>query len=197
MKRLDLPQVTLDLRHTGGLLAHPCPCGRDACTLGEHIWFSTQDMRPGLRAQTTDPRTRSWPIETDDGTEDHSDRTDPTQNVHLEYRRRLVRVWRTVRDLQQFMDAHRPDRTVPLPEPPADEVWCRPCLTIGVCEPRHRGDECRWHYEFRRTHHIDAPVDLTRAKHDGKRITERMVDDAVREAKLAAKAQRRRRRKAG
>src|SRR5690606_11932479 len=56
VQRSDVPLIVLDLRQAALRLAHPCHCGHRDCTIGDHLWRSTLDMRPGPRATTTDPR---------------------------------------------------------------------------------------------------------------------------------------------
>lgn len=197
MMRSDLPQLALDARHLGQVIAHPCNCGAHGCTIGTHIWRTTQEMAPGPKAQTTEPRVRGWAPDTD-----HEPPADPTIALHLEHRRLAAEAWRAIRAYLDHLDRHRPDRTVPLPELPESELWCTPCRRIGEIAPRFRGDLCRWHYDFGRTFRLDdqllltEPIaDLARLHHDGKRINDRDAAAAVREARRLANAKRGRKRK--
>lgn len=56
-----------------------------------------------------------------------------------------------------------------------DEEWCRSCLRIDWFCPRSRGDLCRWCRDFQATEGQLPPIDLLRARRDGRRITEAMV----------------------
>lgn len=72
----------------------------------------------------------------------------------------------------------------PPPMPKAPNVldpgdWCASCLRIAKCSPRHRGDLCRWCYDFNRAEHQRPPVKIVRYHHEGRRITQQMVDDAI------------------
>lgn len=202
MKRSDLTQLALDARHLGEVIAHPCDCGHYACTLGEHVWRTSHEFAPGPRAQTTDPRVRSWPTDTDD---DKDPAADPTIALNLENRRLAAEAWRAIRAYLAFIDRHRPDRTIPLPELPESELWCTLCRRVGEIAPRFRGDQCRWHYELGRNYGLSddllahpALAEVTRWHHEGRRISERQVTDAIREARNADKTKsKRKRRKAG
>lgn len=191
MRRSDLPLVTLDGRHAGEQLAHPCRCGQKGCTLGEHIWRSTQDMAPGPQAQGAEPRGRSWPSDSDDETEAAAD-----VDFHAEYLRRVTAYQRAARDLSWFVDSFRPDRVIPLKDQPAasSEDWCRNCLRYGFCNPRHRGDACRACYDFALAYpDLERPRELITAKHEGRRTTQPMVDEAVTRARQARRNKRRKR----
>jgi hypothetical protein len=162
VKRDELPLVTLDGRHAGELLAHPCACGYHRCTLGEHLWRSTQEMAPGPRAQNFEPA-----MATGRGMEVDADvLVDLTAGLHDEYRALLRTYWTVARDIARFVDRHRPDRWIPLPEPASDAEWCRNHLeTIGACEPRYRGDECRVCYDLRLAYGHVPDGELMRLRH--------------------------------
>lgn len=184
MKRDELPLVTLDLRHAGALLAHPCLCGAAGCSLGEHLWRALDDMRPGPRAQSTEPRAPSGPTTTGDGPEP----IDTTGTLHAEYRRKLTTAQNACRDLAAFVGKHRPDRWVPDPTPATDDMWCTNHLEhFGSCEPRHTterftSDLCRWCYDIRRLHGFVPDRTLMRARHEHRRITDADMADARKRA---------------
>jgi len=199
VQRADLPHVVLALRRAGELLGHPCRC-RSNCTIGDHEWRSTADMAPGVRAQVADP-TAAGGIA---ASEPHGDSdepgddwllgpgADPTTSAHARYVELLTAARDAAYALDAFVQAHRPDRRVPTLEVTTDSDWCRNHLdTIGVCVARYRGDACRDCYEFKQTYRLDAPASLLQAKHEGKKWTERLVADAVRDARRAARAKRR------
>lgn len=192
MKRSDLTQLALDARHLGQVIATPCDCGAYGCTLGDHVWRTTAEFTPGPRAQTSDPKARSWAPDNDNDNEPPPDRT---VALPLEHRRKMAEAWRAIREALDSIDRHRPDRTVPLPELPEHELWCTLCRRIGEISPRFRGDQCRWHYDLGRNFALSATLladpaiaDLARAHHDSRRISERMVTDAIREARKNQKA---------
>lgn len=58
--------------------------------------------------------------------------------------------------------------------------WCRSCLRIAKCSPRHRGDLCRWCYDFTKSTGQQPPIELVRDHHEGRRITDERVKDALR-----------------
>lgn len=175
MKRDELPLVILDGRHAGELLAHPCRCTNPRCTcLGEHLYDSTRNMTPGPPAQAFEPRTTNPSTPTDD-----RDRpADPTATIHLEYQR-LTRNYRDAGlALTRFITAHRPDRTIPIPEPATDNDWCRNHLTgIGTCEPRHRGDLCDWCYRVGLAHGTVPDRQFMLERREKGRTTPRMEAD--------------------
>jgi hypothetical protein len=165
MKADQLPLVTLDLRHAGELLAHPCQCGRNHCTLGTHIWQATRDMDPGPKAQNTDPKVR--------GHSTPADHTEPDPALHLEYRRLVTEAQTAAQHLTAFIGRIRPDRI--LHNPPiltTAQDWCRNHLnTIGVCEPRYRGDLCRFCYDVQLAEGTEPPQALLVMRHRGDRLT--------------------------
>lgn len=195
MKRSDLPLVTMDGRHAGAILAHPCGCGRAGCTLGKHVWDATIDMTPGPRAQTTDPRARSWAPDT--GDDDGPDRPDPLAGLDQEYRRLVTAYFTAARDVTRFIDRHRPDRTVPLPDAVAtDDMWCANHLDlVGICEPRHRGDLCRQCYNLQLAHSVPPDAQLLQAMRDHGRITKTAIEDFLARIKPARKTRNKQRRK--
>lgn len=117
-------------------------------------------------------------------------------DFHAEYVRRLVRFQNAARDLSWFVDSFRPDRVLPIADQPtaSSEDWCRNCLRHGFCNPRHRGDSCRTCYDFALAYpDLKRPRELIVAKHEGRRITQSMVDEAVARTR---RDRRKRRRKA-
>src|SRR5262245_46621421 len=152
VRRDLIPLVTLDARHAGELLAHPCACGRHRCTLGEHIWQSTRDMTPGPKAQSFEPSTSSGYIIISE-LEEYRYGPDPTIGLDVQFARAIDAYWTAARNLTRIIDQHRPDRWTPLPDPASDDQWCRHHLeTIGQCETRYRGDLCRFCYELKLAH---------------------------------------------
>lgn len=209
VRRIDIPLVAVDLRHTGELLLHKCQCGNAGCTIGEHLYRSTRDMAPGPRAANQDPDGKGWryeqegdtvwPVPSGDITGEAATRDfDDTSGLHAEYQTLLDDLHAADRALQAFVQRHRPDRTLPKLEAVSDSEWCRVCLqTIGKCSPRYRSDLCRDCYDFHGIYKFDRPAELVRAKHEGQRITQQMVEAAVRAERKRKQQQGRKRKKAG
>lgn len=60
-----------------------------------------------------------------------------------------------------------------------DPRWCTNHLRIGVCEPRARGDLCRWCDDKRLEWGVRPPVRLMTMRHLGKTVYDRDVKDAL------------------
>lgn len=199
----ELPQLTQTLRRAGEQLAHPCRCGKPDCTLGDHVWRSTKSMGPGPRAANLDPMARGWRYDEDgeavpnDTTGEAAINPEPA-DLHVEYMTRLNDAMRAASELGVFIDRYRPDRTVPLPDDDSADQWCRNCLIYAVCSPPYRDEtRCRDCRDFHLAYKpLERPETLIKAKRDGRRITQPMVDAAVREARSALRS-RRKRKKAG
>jgi hypothetical protein len=190
----DLPRAALDIGRAKELLLHPCTCTPDRPhSLGEHLWRSTRDMAPGVIAHATDA-IRIGPANDSDLDGDQPDPPgDATVWLHPEFRRRVSHAWTACLDLVDFVQAHRPDREALGDEEVAtDEDWCRSCLRIGVCSPRSRGDLCDFCYRFSQVvAGMHPPEWLILARHEGRRVTEQMMTDAIREVRPARKKKRR------
>lgn len=190
----DLVIATLDGRRAGELLAHPCGCGNHdgtAHSLGQHLWDATKDMTPnGVSAVTYEAKGSSATSDTDAAP---AAALDP----HDQYRR-LVDAWRnTALDLAAFIEKHRPDRHLEAVQALSDDQWCRACLAAGYCSTLLReGPLCRWCTEFALAYRMDPPAELLVARAEGRRITQPMVDAAVRAERQRLKAERRKKRTA-
>lgn len=57
--------------------------------------------------------------------------------------------------------------------------WCVSCIRIGKCSPRVRKDLCRWCDDFTRAEHQRPPIKLVKMHHEGRKITQQMVDDVL------------------
>lgn len=53
--------------------------------------------------------------------------------------------------------------------------WCTSCLRLQRCEPRHRGELCRWCGDFLASEGRRPSVTLLDAHHRGVRITRQMI----------------------
>lgn len=60
-----------------------------------------------------------------------------------------------------------------------DIEWCSNHLRVQLCEPRHRGDLCRWCYDFQSLRKQPPPPSLLGLRHRYGRITEKQVGEAL------------------
>lgn len=196
VRRGDIVRIAQDGRRVGEVLMHRCRCRQNAegpgqsglCIIGEHIDRATRDLAPGLRASNTDPKVRAWPSETDEDPP-----PDPTAPLNDRYRTLLQNYRDASAELMDFVQLHRPDRTVPPPETTSDSEYCRNHLQVlGECVPRYRGDLCRDCYEFHQIYRLDAPRSLLEVKREGRRWTQQLVETAAREARKQVRRRRRR-----
>lgn len=160
----DLVSAIVDLRRAGELLAHPCACidrPDKPHMLGDHLWQSTKDMRPGIRASAAALTAGS----NGDGLEPTAEPTDP----HDELAALVGRGQDIARDIIGFIERHRPDRKLTaVTTPSSDDEWCRACLAAGYCEPRFRDESlCRWCTEYRLAWRIEPPADIVALRHTG------------------------------
>jgi len=163
----DLVQATLDLRRAGELLAHPCDCTErpgKPHMLGDHLWSSTKDMRPGIRASAADLRGSNGDTDLEP-----NEPTDP----HDLYRTLVEAAQVAALDLTGFIERHRPDRKLVVVRPEdADDDWCEAHLAAGYCEARFRNEPlCRFCAEYRLTYRLNPPADIIALREQGKRIT--------------------------
>lgn len=201
MKLSDIAPIALRVGHIKEQLLTPCNCGRKNCTLGEHVWRATRAMSPSpLRSSNTDPGGGNhW--EQDDGGDVWAIPNDPTGEAAMGASAELDEVAEALEWLNQATDhwavvfgKYRPDRRLHTVDPTAAEQWCTHHLaTIGKCEPRYRGDECRCCYDFRLAHGVKPPADLLEAKHQGRKWTEQMIRDSLKAAKPAKRKKGKRR----
>ena len=191
----DIHLAALDIRRAGEQLMQPCGCNGKPHTLAEHLWRSTKDMEPSIRASNTDPKVGGSSTNGEGDTD-----TDPTVSVSLRYKQLVQTVHTAALLLTDFVAAHRPDRIVVPPTPVADRVWCRRHIEIGNCEPRFRSEDlCRWCYEFTLTYSMDPPLPLLRLRDQNPRLSQTEVTEAInaeRARQRAAKRNARNKRKA-
>lgn len=156
---------------------------------GELMLQVTADWAAGAKAANLDPNTRGNRWETcDPECPDcpHQVIADPTGDAALRARTEMAQ------DLQRHLEmavtaAHwlRDAAHVLAPiVPPStmnqrDDLWCTHHLKVGLCEVRHRKDLCRFCADFMALWQVRPPVSLLRDRHQGKRITERAVKDAL------------------
>lgn len=157
-------------------------------SLGEHIMRSKRDQRPGPRAANTDPRVAG--ASTDAGEDNRKDREPPpdrTVNGDDEYAAAVDAFHDAARTLIDLTQTARPDRAPEHPTTSRDE-WCRVHLkAIGACEPRARGDLCRWCNDFTIAYRVDPPEVILRARHEGQRVTQPMIVAALKATKTKSR----------
>lgn len=176
----------------GTELARPCNCGRTSCTIGEHVLRALRDGQIGPPAQDLNPTPSG--NDTNDGlalafVDDREDR------AHGDFTAAAFELQRHAETLLIICDNWAPDRKRS-DDTASDDQWCSWHLsTIGTCEPRYSGDQCRWCYDFARQHSMMPPQEILRARHDGKRITSAMVADVKRSQKHKRKKARRKARR--
>jgi len=123
-----------------------------------------------------------------------------THTNHLTTDRPLWRTWSTIaRDIEHITTnwgyTPAPPRKPTRQDTPdglaidLTDTWCRSCLNAGHRSPRHRGDLCRWCYDFVTGQGFAPPADLIDQHHTGHRLTMRQVDGA----RMAWKAEQKRR----
>lgn len=67
------------------------------------------------------------------------------------------------------------------------EPGCSAHAAAGIYEEATKAGRCRWCYDFWLAKRVDPPVEILQARSIGKRITERMVAEALRPAKPGPK----------
>lgn len=188
IRAANLDRWATTAQRTATATASPCPCPDPECpTIGDHVWRATRDGRPGIRAATLDPgHSTGHP-----GLQLPQPDRDGTARAHDELRRTIGELERHTNRLHDLIGAWRPDRERATQAASSDD-WCRHHLElIGTCEPRYRGDRCRWCYDFHATNAVLPPVEILTARARGDRITQGMITAWAK----AAKADRKQRRK--
>jgi hypothetical protein len=64
--------------------------------------------------------------------------------------------------------------------PTTDVRWCVSCARREHSTAVHRGDLCRWCYEFKLAEGVVPPLEILAARHECRRITATMVREALR-----------------
>jgi hypothetical protein len=72
------------------------------------------------------------------------------------------------------------------------EMWCTSCLRIGDKNPRHRGDRCRFCYDWERQEGFLAPTEILETR-KRRRLTERDVERCRKDWRERTKGKKRRR----
>ena len=164
----------------GTELARPCTCGRTGCTIGDHVLRALRDGQIGPPAQDLQPATSGGGTNDGLATAFIDDRED---RARVEFTTAALQLQRQAETLLIICDNWAPDRKLG-DDTASDDQWCAWHLsTIGTCEPRYSGDQCRWCYDFRRQHDMMPTQEILRARHAGQRITATMVADVKRAQK--------------
>lgn len=191
VKSDDMPRIASAVRLAGELLdAH-----------GALVLDVVRDWQRGVRSTAagvgatrwedcTDPGCQECPDPTSERTADrlhfHARANDPTgESAVVAGADMAAGVFDELMDLlgRVFADCSRLN-TITAGIVPGDTAvdpvrWCARHLEIGVCEPRHRGDRCRWCYEFELLHKRPPPLSLLGVKHRYGRVTKEQVDEAL------------------
>lgn len=153
------------------------------------------DWQAGARAANLDPSSRQnrWsncgPGDTEGcGDCPHATPNDPTGEAaiaakrdefaaelqHRAQRMHADALW--LRDAAHLMAPVVPPSSM---NDPASDLWCAHHLRVGICEIRHRNDLCRFCDDFLKLWKARPPMSVIRDRHDGKRITEKLVKAAL------------------
>ncbi len=182
----DLAAIIAELHRDITWLAAPCGCPNNLCrTMAEHMHRLTSEGRRGIPAAGLEP-SRSSAIASI-GLPTH----DPADAAHSDYLTAVAALKAAGDRLATAIDSWRPDR---LKADTADpDIWCRHHLdTIASCEPRYRGDQCRFCYDFLAVNKVPPSAEILAARHRGERITATMVDQLRRDTRAARKRRKRR-----
>jgi hypothetical protein len=60
-----------------------------------------------------------------------------------------------------------------------DERWCSHHIRIGIAEPRHRGELCRYCDDFLKLWQVRPPVSILRDRHHSRRVSEKSIKAAL------------------
>lgn len=172
----DVPRVAAAIRTAGELFeAH-----------GELMLTLTADWAAGMKAANLDPDSGGNRWETDEHGDVWAVPSDPTgeavlnarADLHAELRKRLDRIHADAQWLRDTAHVLAPI-VAPSSMNEPDDRWCSHHIRIGLAEPRHRNDLCRWCYDFMLVWKVRPPVSLLRDRHDGKKITDQRIKSAL------------------
>lgn len=151
----------------------------------------TKAWKRGLRSPNIDPDAGGWryeTIENPDGTTDvvpiPSDstgegaiRADDLDGAYDELQKILHRLSSDAARLRDIISAAVPPGVALSIVDPGE--WCTNHLTIQQCEPRHRGDLCRFCYDFHAVRKRLPPASILGLRHRYGRVTEKQVAAAL------------------
>jgi hypothetical protein len=160
---------------------------------GELAWSLTEDWEKGVRSPTLQPSASDRYEIVHEGTADEfsarvpsNDRTgesavDPLGGVetHTKLKRCLDRMYRDAAEIVKIIEAVVP----PVPFDAGPLEWCNNHLRLQLCEPVHRGNLCRWCYDFNLMHRTLPPASLLGLRHRYGRVSEDQVKAALRAEK--------------
>jgi hypothetical protein len=175
----DVPRTAAQIRTAGELWEMH----------GDLMLATLEDWKAGAKAANLDPNSRGNRYEECDVPCEHCPHpvpSDPTGEGMLRARAELgdelqKRMTRMVDDALWLRDtAHVLAPIVPpsTMNDPSD-LWCSHHLRLGLCEPRHRNDLCRYCGDFLALWKVRPPIGILRDRHQGKRITEARVKEAL------------------
>lgn len=172
----DIPRVAAAIRTAGELFE----------VHGSLMLDLTSDWAQGAKAANLDPDSRGNRWETDEDGFSQPIPADPTGeavlhargDVATELQKRLARLaddslW--LKDMAHVLAPIVPPSTMN----EKNDLWCNHHLRVGMCEPRHRGDDCRFCYDFRLLWKVHPPISLLRERSNGKRLTEAGIKAAL------------------
>lgn len=178
----DTPRIASVVRSAGELLdAH-----------GPLTLKLALDWKRGLRSPNLDPDSGGWRYETivnaegkdevvpipSDATGEAAIAFDELDGLYDELQTLLRRVEADAARLRNIIAAAVPPTAGLSVVDPVD--WCSNHLRVEMCEPRHRGDLCRWCYDFKAVHGKMPPMALLGLRHRYGRVSEEQVKDSLR-----------------
>lgn len=168
----DLREVARSGHALSQSIAKPCGCGRKQCTRGEHVWRATKDAEPGPPASSLEP-SRGGGEHGIVIVEGRPNRETDHQRIKL----LAARIYRDSEQLQILIDNWRPDREVADNTAHPDEHCTHHMAMIGKWEPRHASGLCRWCHDFLAQQQLLPPREILQARHEGRTITTKMIDE--------------------
>ena len=101
---------------------------------------------------------------------------DPARTAHNRIKQLLqTTLLNTINELYSLTQEWGYTPARPATTTDTNHEWCTSCLRIDQCSDRHRGDLCRWCYDFHAIQHRQPSTDLLDKHHRGIRITQAMV----------------------
>lgn len=188
----DTPRIAQVVRQAGELIdAH-----------GPLALALTLSWKRGPRSANLNPDTGGWryeeivhpggEVETvaipSDRTGEAAVHPDMLDGAHDELKKLLGRLNADAARVRDIVSAAVPPSALTMSDP---AEWCANHLRIQQCEPRHRGDLCRFCYDFKNLRKRLPPPSVLGIRHRYGRITEKQVDEALaRESSLDDSVQR-------
>jgi len=163
----------------------------DCITQIEELAARLRILEPNLRHRAEDTALDGYPRQSGPGAGQHGqgDPVGTTVAMRLDQPHRdtqahahtelLSRLDQARRILEQAESAGR--QALPPPTSQAPDDGCVSCARIKTWSPIHRAKRCRFCSDWAYAHSgEDPPVDILRARRDGRRITTRLIDTITR-----------------